>query len=670
MTTQSPFPKEIPLQADWIWDADNTRPHDFMLFRTGVTLQEVPREAIAFIAAETKYWLTINGELAGFEGGLFRESKPGTGWADRVDLAPFLQPGENTVEALVWYYGNGGRNNTRLPQAGFYFACEALRLFSGPAFQCLRHPAYYKTGAPHPAYLYGGDNIGYDARIEVDNAAFVPATVFDAALFGGLYERPIPLLRIEKEQACEKIRCEGNTYHAALPHACAFVPIVSLDATGGEIIDVRTDRYVVNGGPGDHRSRYNSHRHEYICKPGHNEFHLPFYLYGEELIVTADTPINNMQLGFCETGYDCDITGHFECSDPLLNSLVKKAARTLYVCMRDNFMDCPDRERGQWIGDVSVQVPQVMFLPDDRAKLLVKKTIHDFFGLRRGDVLLGNVPGECSGELPPQSLCAIGEWGLAAQYYKYTGDEEVLRLAFEPSVRYLMLWEWVNETGLLVPRSGNWRWFDHGFNADEPVMEHAWYYMALRFASHCAEILKDHRFDDFLAERSAAIKHTFHKTFWNERGYYSSGAVIDDRANALAALSGLAPQECYEGIRFVLQSVHNATPYMENFVLIALCEMGYFEDAYRRMMDRYYNMAVNENSTLWEDFATLGTRNHAWSGAPATIAFRYFLGLDTTDGGKTWTAKPCEGLFEFMRGGIAQQNHVGDDAHIVPQPEK
>ena len=64
---------------------------------------------------------------------------------------------------------------------------------------------------------------------------------------------------------------------------------------------------------------------------------------------------------------------------------------------------------------------------------------------------------------------------------------------------------------------------------------------------------------------------------------------------------------------------------MENYVLTALCEMGYTDDAYKRMMSRYYNLAVNDSSTLWEDFYILGTKNHAWSGAPVTIAYRYLF---------------------------------------------
>ena len=29
----------------------------------------------------------------------------------------------------------------------------------------------------------------------------------------------------------------------------------------------------------------------------------------------------------------------------------EKSQRTLYITMRDTYMDCPDRERAQWWGD-------------------------------------------------------------------------------------------------------------------------------------------------------------------------------------------------------------------------------------------------------------------------------------------------------------------------------
>lgn len=52
---------------------------------------------------------------------------------------------------------------------------------------------------------------------------------------------------------------------------------------------------------------------------------------------------------------------------------------------------------------MSVQAPQVAFIYDDNAKKLLKKSICDFIYLRKGDVLVGNVPGEsfsCMQPLP------------------------------------------------------------------------------------------------------------------------------------------------------------------------------------------------------------------------------------------------------------------------------
>ena len=103
---------------------------------------------------------------------------------------------------------------------------------------------------------------------------------------------------------------------------------------------------------------------------------------------------------------------------------------------------------------------------------------------------------------------------------------------------------------------------------------------------------------------------------------------MDDRANALAVICGLARASDYEGIRKVLITVFNSTPYMEYYVLEALCQMGYFYDAYDRMLSRYNKLILNENSTLWEDFYLLGTRNHAWSGGPLVIVSKYFQNLN------------------------------------------
>lgn len=668
--------EKISFHADWIWADHNDQKNDWVAFRKRFSVTEVPEQAELLISVDTKYWLYVNGRLAVNEGGLFRESLPGCGYADRVDIASYLQPGENVLALLVWFYGNEGRNNVNSGRAGLILEGASLGLYSNESFLCRRHPGYGKVPGHTPAYLYGGDDVSYRAgtdcegfeNLDFDESGFEPATVYQNEVWGDAYERPIPLHRLYPLQVLKEASVQGATHRFVLPYAMTFSPYLKLEANGGEVIQIYTDHRATPGGPGDSSNLYNGHVFQYICKKGLNEYRFPAYIYGENLYLEY-TDALTPEVGVYESGFDCDITGSFHCDCDILNRVVEKAARTLYVCMRDNFMDCPDRERGQWIGDVSVQAPQVMFLLSKNAQKLMKKAIYDFINLRKGDVLVGNVPGANFSELPGQSLNAVSEFGVLAQYYHYTGDLDVLRLAFEPVVNYLKLWS-MDEQGLVCSREGGWPWFDHLNNVDAPVLENEWYYSALSFAQKMAQLIDDHRYDDFLAQRKQSIEAVFEKAFWQGK-YYSSSVVVDERANAMAVLTGLCPKEHYSDICLVLVSTFNASVYMENYVLMALCEMGFMKEAYLRMTSRYYNLAVNENSTLWEDFFILGTTNHAWSGAPATIAFRYFLGIDTTDGFETFTVNPVKGLFQEMEAtfatakGQATVRVKGDQVEII-----
>ena len=640
--------------ARYIWGEDNVTPDQKIVFRYHTDLEEVPESADCLVSCDTKFWMWINGKEVVWEGGVFRESVPGCGWAEKFDISPFLKKGENIIAVLVWFYGNGGRNNSNSGEAGFIMSCPACGIESGKDFLCASHPAYIKSGEPRPSYLYGGDNIAFDAHLDFgdftaddfNEIEFVHATEYDNRVWGDSLLSEIPLLKIGETEVCDYKETETGAV-ANLPYAMTVSVCFELEADGGETVDIRTDRYNVNGGPGDEFHNYNGHRIEYICKPGINEFVCPMYLYGEKLIASYPESVKLKTLGYRESGYASEIVGSFKTDNEIFNKLIEKSIRTLYVCMRNNFMDCPDRERGQWIGDLSVQAPQVFFVFDENGKKLLKKGIHDFIRLRKGDVLVGNVPGEHFSELPSQSLVAISEFGLISEYYNYSLDEEIPGLVLEPIVNYLKLWQ-TDDSGLLVGRAGNWRWFDHLWNVDEDVLENCLYVSACRFALRVAEISDDHRFDRFLNSRIDSLSDLIEKHFWKGE-YYSSKDYVDDRANAIAVLSGVCPADRYAKIRKMLLTVFNSTPYMERFVLCALCEMGYVEDAYHRLMSRYYNLAVNENSTLWEDFYILGTKNHAWSGSPLEIAFKYFMGLNTTDGFKSFSVNPVKGIFAEMK---------------------
>ena len=72
----------------------------------------------------------------------------------------------------------------------------------------------------------------------------------------------------------------------------------------------------------------------------------------------------------------------------------------------------------------------------------------------------------------------------------------------------------------------------------------------------------------------------------------------------------------------------NASPYMEFYVLEALCRMERYDVARQRMLQRFDAMIREDYSTLWENWSKAeGTSNHAWTGGPLVIMSKYFAGV-------------------------------------------
>lgn len=646
--------------ANWIWQSVDGPDNTWACFRKTFSISSVPATAPANIAADSKYWLWINGNLAVFEGGLNRGPTPVTGYYDTVDLKPYLVTGSNTVAVLVWYWGNEGRNSKDSGKGGFLFQADlgGTTIKSDSTWKVKVHPGYTTTSSPYPSYLYAGYNIGFNAQNDLpgwnlagyDDSAWVNATqkgVPPCAPWGDLWGRPVPLWKNSGLQSYTNSSFpqygNGTTINAYLPYAAHVTPYLKINASSAGLkIDIRTDRYGVNGGQGDNGNVYNSHRTEYTTKAGVQEFESLDWLFGETVMYNIPSGVEILELKYRETGYDTSFAGTFNCNDNFYTSLYDKAKRTLYVCMRDNFMDCPDRERGQWIGDVSSQVPQVFYVLDRKADQLVRKAISNFIQWKNGDILRGNVPGANCSELPSQSLNAVGEKGMIMNYYINTNDMTAITESYTAVKNYLYLWT-MGSDGLVNQRSGDWYWFDHGGNIDTKTLENAWYYLALKSAKKMAQLTGNTGDLSGFQSRMDSIVNNFDRVLWKGDAY-RSGTFTDDRANAMAVLSGLAGQDKWATLKSLLTTVKNATPYMEGYILEALFVMGYEREGLQRMKDRYQMLVSNGNSTLWEDFSILGTRNHAWSGGPLTVLGRYVAGIDTeTEGYGTYHVLPQVG---------------------------
>ena len=603
------------------------------------------------VAADTKYWLYVNGELVVREGGLKRGPNPTDSYCDVFDEVPNLKCGRNSVAVLVQYYGRNSFSHKPSAQPGVWFEmdCALGKVVSDNSWKATRYDAFWAPEDENPKgprqYRLAGANVGYDARKAVDfaSADFDDSAWNDAvevsreaAEWGDFVERPIPHWRWSEllDYQSQTINGEG-AIECALPYNAQVTPYIRLKAKGGEKIVICTDDYWIG--------KARSFKTEYIATAGEQEFETPIWANGHSVLYYVPQGVEVLDVKYRESGYDSDFVGSFECDNEFCNKLWQKAARTLYVTMRDNYMDCPDRERAQWWGDVVVELGEAGYLFDERAHLLTRKAILELMNWQQPNgVIASPVPGWYKSELPCQMLASVGYYGFQT-YYMLTGDSQTIADIYPRVRKYLFeVWEPQN-SGLVKTRRGGWYWGDWGKNIDKPALQQCWYALALKGFAQMARTT-GHRSDAMMAEQMYdKMFHSFNSSYWNEelQHYKSAGYkdVPDDRVQAMAVLAGLVPQERFETMRQFFATYYNASPYMEKYVLEALCVMGYYEDALQRLENRFGEMVAAPHTTLWEGWEYTGGRgmkyksgngtyNHAWSGGGLTILSQYIAGIE------------------------------------------
>jgi len=662
-------------KAQWIrafeqQSASNT----WTAYHKRITIEKVPSEASANIACDSKYWMWINGELAVFEGQLKRGPTPKDTYYDKVDLAPFLKPGENSIAILVWYFGKDGFSHNSSGRTAFIFDCQTseFEILSDNTWRASIVPAFGQADHPFPNFRLPESNIRFDARrgdfdfIKADFTGKGPGWR-GVVLMGKppvtpwnkLVLRPIPLWKDFGMKAYEnKIEfpfvSNGEDIVCELPYNAQITPYLKIEAEGGEEIVMLTDHYR-GGGPLNVRG-------EYIARKGVQEYENLGWMNGQKVCYKMPKGVKVLDLKYRETGYDTEFTGYFNCSDDFYNRLWKKAERTLYVTMRDTYMDCPDRERSQWWGDMVNESGEAFYALCPKSRFLTQKGILELINWQREDgTIFSPIPaGNWNRELPGQMLASIGYYGFW-NYYWNTGDEEIIAEVYNGVKRYLDVWE-LDENGVLVKRmtekdSDGWYWGDWGNNIDKDLLMNEWYYLALKGYENMSELLGKSDQAQWAKNQMVKFKASFNKTFWRGDEYrsYHYEKDTDDRGQALAVVAGLADPDKYQVIFGILQKQEYASPYMEKYVIEALFLMDQPEYGLKRLKKRFQDMVDDENhTTLFEGWGVGkdgfggGSTNHAWSGGGLTILAQYVCGLYPLEPAwKSFSVKPQLGILQF-----------------------
>lgn len=623
-------------EARWISANDSLRNdiNTWIEFEKDFNLNKKPAEAFVKIAADSKYWLWLNDTLAVFEGSLKRGPNPNDGYYDEVNIAPYLKKGNNKLKILLCYFGKPGFSHKNSGQSGLIFDGESIGLVSDSTWLSRRLPEYGTAGLPKTNYRLSESNIRYDAQLEGTGQLrpSVELGKWGDGPWNNLIERPIPQWRNHGIVYAEpEIGNDGQgnkVLSIRLPYNMQLTPVIELnDPAGNTEISIETDH--VKGGSAD------CVRAEYVTKQGNQKYESLGWMNGDilRIIYPENSPVNVSRVGYRETGYDTDFEGSFICSDSTINRFWDKAMRTLYVNMRDNYFDCPDRERAQWWGDVTILTGQSFYQLSPKANALIKKAINELVDWQKPDgSLYAPIPSEnWSKELPAQSLASISPYGFT-YYFLHTADTATMKHVYEPVKRYLSLWE-LDEDGLTAERKGGWAWGDWGTNTDMRLILAAWHYLALKSAIQLAQLNGEQQDIAGYKTRMDSIAAAFNKC-WNGYAYRhpSYQGETDDRVQAMAVLTGIADSSKYDKIYNLFKTQEHASPYMEKYVLEALMKMGHGDYAINRFKKRFGEMiADTAHSTLFEGWQEGGfgggSTNHAWSGGMLTVIAENVCGV-------------------------------------------
>jgi len=413
---------------------------------------------------------------------------------------------------------------------------------------------------------------------------------------------------------------------------------------------------------------------DYITKGGEQEFdcyqwqnsssHNVKYIFTN---VTGTVQILSLQ--FRQIGYNSEVLGSFSSNDENLNTLWNKCKNTSLVCMRDYFVDCPDRERSQWSGDVSEQILYSFYLYDEAGQLLIKKWYRELMNTQQPDgQLWTTAPGKnCT--LPDQNMAAVA---MLWDYYLYTGDKNLLTEIYPQTKKFIQKCASTgNNDGMLILGNGGgptniWNWIDWGNNMDVQVGSantvcNALYLVLLNNMINIADTLGKADDKTYYQSLQTKVKNNFNNYFWNGNAYVFfnkdglKSPIIDDRSNAWAVLAGMVDDTKKQNVLDILKTKYNAGPYQEMYIEMAMFRLDPAETL-KRMRSRYAAMITSWSSTLWEMFPADGGNNHAWTAGPLYHLSANYLGIQPT--------QPAYNEFAFL----PRMCDLKQISGIVPSP--
>jgi hypothetical protein len=476
-------PKPDTFQAEWI--APGPELHSDAVgqafyLRRKFTTEHPESFNRVYVTADSQYILWVNGCE------VFRGSArfdPQHHVYDTLDLSGTLAKGENTVAAMVMYWG---LETNEIP----YFQCSARPAFlfdspelkSDATWRVLISPGHAGGGEKNTR---GGGAAFWYERVDAralpagfeqpgfDDASWARARILCGAEKWGdhtdtytpwkLYPRRIPSPEMRPAESCAPVQSgvvegtrdtppfsfkveadatvpslpltmpgDGKTHYLVLDAGCLINGYVALDVEGaaGDAVEVMYAEAPMNDGDKARRDvlgdlRVEGSNDSYIARDGRQIYEpfIPRTFRFVRVAVHATKAFTIHGLSYRWTGYPFVERGKFACSDEKLNKIWQTGWYTQRMCAFDTFQDCPYYERLQYGGDTRIQGLISLYGSGD-ARLLANAVRQLQASALPEGLIQSRYPNHTFQVIPGYSLCWIQ---MLDDYYQHTGDLELVR---------------------------------------------------------------------------------------------------------------------------------------------------------------------------------------------------------------------------------------------------
>lgn len=699
MLAQSPAIDALDNESNHFWIAPpvkNLQQYGVYHFRKSFLLKTKPSSFNIDISADQRYRLYVNGQSVAT--GPARSDVAHWRYLT-IDIANYLQPGLNSMAAVVWHDGEQSAWAQLTLQTGLFIkgASEKEEMVNtNNSWKVLENTAYspvasiaHITGAfeqvfaqryPWGWQLKQYDDSKWEQAVVINN---INSTEKKGRTMV-LSNLPQPEEKMQRIKAISRsnglnnvtddfIKGTGGLKIDPLANVTilldqrqltnAYVSLLTSGGKGAKITVTYSEALYDSNGNKGNRNELNhktikGNEDIFLLDGGDKRLfstlHYRTYRYVELHIENHQQDLVLEDFYGTFTGYPFKENASFKSNDTSLQKIWETGWLTARLCAFETYMDCPYYEQLQYVGDTRIQALISLYVSgDDR---LMRNAIEQMqYSILPEGLTQSRYPSNNLQIIPPFSLFWIA---MIHDYWMHKKDDAFVR-QFLPDIKKIINWHkaYINKTGMLnkmpywnfVDWPKEWPWTgtenESGIPAGAITGNSSILTLQLVMAMQKAAALmtgyKDFTTASDYTTVSDLLKKAVYKNCWSpDEGLLADTpdkTIFSQHAQALAVLTSTLPKADEQAV--LMNTISNSSliqcTYYYRFYLLQALKKAALGDLYLSLLTPWKNMLDIGLTTFAESPEPTRSDCHAWSASPCYDLLATVCGIMPASAGFT-----------------------------------